>query len=159
LGQLGITLIPAYSPEARGRSERAFRTHQARLPKELAVAGITVMSEANRYLQDVYRPAFNAEFMQPAREAGQAFVPYIGSPLSDILCEQYERAIGKDSCVAFERLKLQIPVDPHRMHYVKAKVRVHRYPDGGLSVFHGPRRLADYTADGQWIDSDSKAAA
>lgn len=159
LGQLGITLIPAYSPEARGRSERAFRTHQARLPKELAAAGITAMSEANRYLQDVYRPAFNAEFMQPAREAGQAFVPYIGSPLSDILCEQYERVVGKDNCVAFERLKLQIPIDQHRMHYVKAKVRVHRYPDGGLSVFHGPRRLADYTADGQWIDSDSKAAA
>lgn len=77
LGQLGITLIPAYTPEPRPIGA-AFRTHQARLPKELAAARITVMSEANRYLQDVYRPAFNAEFMQSARETGQAFVPYIG---------------------------------------------------------------------------------
>ncbi len=67
--------------------------------------------------------------------------------------------VGKDNCVVFERLKLQIPVDQRHMHYVKAEVRVHRYPDGSLSVFHGPRRLADYTTEEQWIYSDSKAAA
>ncbi|MEO1767025.1 hypothetical protein V6E02_07360, partial [Thiobacter sp. AK1] len=86
--QLGIEMIPAYSPEARGRSERMFRTHQDRLPKELAAAGITDMAAANRYLREVYLPAFNAEFLQPAQEEGSAFVPWIGGDLDDILCEQ-----------------------------------------------------------------------
>lgn len=147
--QLGIELIPAYSPEARGRSERAFQTHQGRLPKELAAQGITDLEAANRYLREVYRPAFNAEFLQPAAEEGSGFVPLIGQDVTDILCEQYERVVGKDNCVAFEGLKLQIPADRHRLHYVKIRVRVHRYPDGRLALFHGPRRLADYDANGQ----------
>jgi len=66
--QLGIELIPAYSPEARGRSERMFRTHQGHLPKELALTGITTMAEANVYLESSYRPAFKADFAHPARE-------------------------------------------------------------------------------------------
>ena len=74
--QLGIEMIAAYSPEARGRSERAFRTHQERLPKELALAGITTMEAANRYLSDVYLPAFNTEFSHRAPEEGSAFVPW-----------------------------------------------------------------------------------
>lgn len=149
--QLGIEMIAAYSPEARGRGERAFLTHQERLPKELVAAGITEMQAANRYLEETYQPAFNQEFMQPAPETGSAFVPWIGSDLTDILCEQFERAVGKDNCVQFERLKLQIPADQHRMHYVKAKVRVHRYLDGTLAVFHGPRRLARYDVKGQFL--------
>lgn len=84
LKQLGIEMIAAYSPQARGRSERAFSTHQGRLPKELVMAGITTMEEANRYLDTVYRPAFNAEFMQPAMESGNAFVPWKGGSLEDI---------------------------------------------------------------------------
>lgn len=100
--QLGIAMIPAYSPEARGRSERAFATHQARLPKELQLAGITHMAAANRYLQEVYRPAFNEEFAQSPCEAGSAFVPFLGGNLEDILCEHYERTVGKDNCVHFE---------------------------------------------------------
>ena len=78
LAQLGIQHQPAYSPEARGRSERAFRTHQARLPRELALAGIRDIAAANRYLEEVYRPAYNAEFALPAAELGSAYVPYIG---------------------------------------------------------------------------------
>nr|WP_226830228.1 hypothetical protein [Acidithiobacillus caldus] len=87
--------------------------------------------------------------MQPAAEEGSGFVPLIGQDVTDILCEQYERVVGKDNCVAFESLKLQIPADRHRLHYVKIRVRVHRYPDGRLALFHGPRRLADYDANGQ----------
>ena len=143
---LGIHMIAAYSPEARGRSERAFATHQGRLPKELALAGITDMTAANRYLREVYRPAFNAEFAQPPIEDGSAFVPFLGGNLNDILCEQFERTVGKDNCVRFEGLTLQIPSDRHRCHYVKAKVRVHRYQDGTLAIFHGPRQLANYDA-------------
>jgi transposase len=157
--QLGIGMIPAYSPEARGSSERAFATHQGRLPKELALAGIADMKEANRYLREVYGPAFNQEFARPALEEGSAFVPFTGGHLDDILCEQFERTAGKDNCVKFEGLTLQIPGDRHRHHYVKAKVRVHRYGDGTLALFHGPRKLAHYDAQGQECKPCGKAVA
>jgi transposase len=157
--QLGIDMIAAYSPEARGRSERAFATHQGRLPKELALAGITEMDAANRYLQAVYRPAFNAEFAQPPQEDGTAFVPFLGGNLDDILCEQFERTVGKDNCVRFEGLTLQIPSDRHRCHYVKANVHVHRYQDGSLAIFHGPRLLATYDAQGAYQQPEIKAVA
>ena len=84
---LGIDMMAAYSPEARGRSERAFATDQGRLPKELALAGITDMETANRYLRDAYRPAFNGEFAQPPLEDGSAFVSFLGGSLTDIVCE------------------------------------------------------------------------
>lgn len=157
--QIGITMIPAYSPEARGRSERMFRTHQDRLPKELALHGITTMEGANDYLQKVYRPVFNEEFMQPPREEGSGFVPWIGNNLEDILCEQYDRVVGNDNTVSFEGMKLQIPPDRYRCHYVKASVRVHRYLDQSLAVFHGPRRLASYMANGNPIREGEKAVA
>jgi len=159
MARLGIEMIPAYSPEARGRSERMFRTHQGRLPRELALAGITDREAANRYLEEVYRPAFNAEFSQPAMEEGSAFVPWIGGDLKDFLCETYERVVGKDNCVAFEGMSRQIPQDRHRMHYVKVKVRVHRYPDGRLALFHGPRGLARFDARGRLIPPKLQAVA
>ena len=159
LAHLGIEMIAAYSPEARGRSERAFGTHQGRLPQELALAGIIDMVAANRYLQDIYLPAFNAEFAQPAPEEGTAFVPWIGGPLDDILCEKFERTVGADNCVRFENLSLQIPADQHRCHYVKAKVNVLRHAQGNLSIFHGPRRLANYTREGKLITRKLKQAA
>jgi hypothetical protein len=103
---LGIQMIAAYSPEARGRSERAFQTHQDRLVKELALYGITDMDVANRYLAQKYLPAFNAEFMRPAPEEGSAFIPWKGENLDDILCEQDERTVSADNCVSFEGRKL-----------------------------------------------------
>jgi len=80
--RLGIQMIPAYSPEARGRCERMFGTHQERLPKELALAGIRDMEAANRYIKNVYLPAFNEEFMQPAMEEGSALFPISGQTLT-----------------------------------------------------------------------------
>jgi transposase len=157
--QLGIEMIPAYSPEARGRSERAFRTHQGRLPQELALHGITTMDAANRYLVEVYQPAFNEEFMQPAAEDGSAFVSWGGTNLDDILCEQYQRTVTADNCVSFEGKTLQIPADRYRCHYVRVRVRVHRYTDGSLAVFHGPRKLADYDAQGKLKDNKKGKAA
>lgn len=156
---LGVDMIAAYSPEARGRSERAFATHQGRLPKELALVGITDMDAANGYLQDVYWPAFNAEFAQPPREDDTAFVPFVGGNLGDILCGHFGRTVGKDNCVHFESLALQIPSDRHRCHYVKAKVQVHRYQDGILAVFHNPRLLAAYDAQGAYKPPEIKAVA
>jgi len=147
--QLGIEMIPAYSPEARGRSERAFKTHQERLTKELSLKGITTMEAANRYVEEVYLPAFNAEFSHPAATEGSAFIPLVGINLDDILCEQYERTVRADNCAHFENKMLQIPKNEYRFHYVKVKVRVHRYTDGSLALFHGPRKLADYDCTGK----------
>ena len=152
LQQLGITLLPAYSPEARGRSERAFRTLQDRLPKELALAGITEMAAANRYLAERFLPAYNQRFAVSAPEVGTAFIPWVGTHLAEILCVQDERVVANDNTVHYHRQRLQIPQDPHRFHYVKVTVRVHEYPDGTLAVFHGPRCLARYHADGQLIE-------
>ena len=112
----GIDMIPAYSPEARGPSERAFRTHQGRLPKELTLAGISDMEATNRYIRDEYMPRFNAEFARPAREEGSGFVP-LSDPggLDDILCEVHERTVGRDNCVSFEGLSLQLPTRRHQL--------------------------------------------
>lgn len=160
MGQLGIDMIPAYSPQARGRSERAFRTHQDRLVKELACAGITDREAANRYLREVYLPAFNAEFMKPSREPGSAFVACQDKGvLKDILCEHHVRVVGLDNCVRFERRILQIPADRHRAHYMKVKVKVLRYAGGELAICHGPRELARYNATGQLLHTNMKAAA
>ncbi|MDQ1290659.1 MAG: hypothetical protein QG615_449 [Nitrospirota bacterium] len=148
LQQLGITLIPAYSPEARGRSERVFRTLQDRLPKELALAGITDMAAANQYLTTHFISAYNQRFAVPAPEVGTAFVPWIGPSLAEILCVQEARVVANDNTVRYQGLSLQIPQAPHRFHYVQVTVRVHAYPDGTLAVFHGPRCLARYHAEG-----------
>ena len=160
MARLGIEMIPAYSPEARGRSERAFGTHQGRLPRELAAAGIADMESANRYLREVYLPAFNAEFARPAREEGSAFVACADpAALDDILCEIHERVVGRDNCVRFERLALQLPADRRRPHYVKARVKVRRHADGALSVWHGPRKLARYGPGGELLAEELPAAA
>ncbi len=156
--QLGIEMIAAYSPEARGRSERAFGTHQGRLPKELAAHGITEMEEANRYLKETYLPAFNREFTHPSREQGTAFIKWMGTNIDDILCEQHERTVSSDNCVSFEGRTLQIPKDEYRCNYIRVKVRVHSYPDKSLAIFHGPRRLAEYDPDGK-LKAKGKEAA
>ena len=158
LARLGIELIPAYSPEARGRSERMFGTLQKRLPQELRLAGITTMAAANRFLEEVYLPAHNARFARPAEAVGAAFVPFTGD-LEDILCVQEERVVGNDNTVRYHGRTLQIPADRHRHHYVKARVRVHEYPDRALAVFHGPRCLARYREDGTPIESSERRAA
>ena len=150
VNDLGIEPIPAYSPEARGRSDRAFRTHQDRLVKELALEGITDMESANRYLQETYLPAFNQEFSRPPGEEHAAFVPLLpGTDLDAIFCERHDRLVGKDNCVQFDNPVLQLPPDGNRPHHLKTKVKVGRHMDGRLSVWHGPRLLGSFTEDGQ----------
>jgi len=92
------------------------------------------MVAANRYLQTQYMPAFNAEFSHPARESCSAFVRLAGIDLYDYLCERHERVVGKDNCVRFAGLQLQIPQDCHRYHYVKARGACQQAP--GWSAFH-----------------------
>jgi transposase len=160
LDQLGIEHIPAYSPEARGRSERMFGTLQDRLPKELKHAGITDIETANRFLREVYLPAHNGRFAKPPALPESAFVAADPAALREVLCVQDERIVGRDNTVAYGGLKLQLPPSPARAHYVKAHVKVRRYPDGTLAVFHGPRLLAGYDAAGRLIErAQLKAAA
>lgn len=158
LGQLGIEHIAAYSPEARGRSERAFRTLQDRLPKELRLAGITGIAAANRWLAEVYLPEHNARFAVPAEQEGSAFVADRTGTWREILCVQDERVVGNDNTVKWKQLSLQIPPSPLRPHFVRTKVRVHEYPDGTLAVFLGPHRLADYDAKGRPVADHALAA-
>lgn len=149
LAQLGIDHIAAYSPEARGRSERAFRTLQDRLPKELRLAGITDIAAANRWLAEVFLPEYNARFAVAAEQDGSAFVADTAQAWREILCIQEDRLVGNDNTVKWRRLSLQIPPSPLRPHFVRARVRVHEYPDGSLAVFLGPHRLARYDAEGR----------
>ncbi|TGP24870.1 MULTISPECIES: hypothetical protein [unclassified Mesorhizobium] len=151
LRQLGIEHIPAYSPEARGRSERMFCTLQDRLPKELALAGIADIEAANRFIAQTYLPAHNARFARPAAVQDSAFVAADPAVLAEILCIQEERVVARDNTVAFARLRLQLPQSPIRHHFVKAAVKVRQYPDGTLAIFHGPRRIAQYSSQGTAI--------
>ena len=151
LAQLGIEHIPAFSPEARGRSERAFRTLQDRLPKELAVAGITTTDAADRYLREVFVPAYNARFAVAPEEPGSAFVAIGNLDLDQILCVEEPRQVGNDNTVLWRRRRLQIPASPLRPHFVRARVKVRQHLDGTLSIFHGPRCIARYGPEGQTI--------
>ncbi len=158
LAQLGIEHIAAYSPEARGRSERAFRTLQDRLPKEFRLDRITTVDAANRWLKETYIPAYNAAFAVVAELPASAFVADTAGAWREILCIQEERRVGNDNTVKWRGLCLQLPPSQLRPHFVKANVRVHEYPDGALAVFLGPHRLADYDAKGAYIEPKRKAA-
>jgi transposase len=158
LNQLGIQHIAAYSPQARGRSERAFGTLQDRLPKEFALAGISTVEAANQWLREVYIADHNARFAIDAEQEGSAFIIDATGTWRETLCVQEERTVGNDNTVKWQRLSLQLPPSRLRPHFVKAKVRVHAYPDGQLAVFWGPHRLADYEADGTIIQTERQAA-
>lgn len=158
LAQLGIAHIPSYAPEGRGRMERVFGTLQGRLPPMLRLTGIADVHAANRWLSEIYIPDHNARFAVAAAEAGSAYIPFVGD-LDNVLCAQVERVVSNDNTVRYEGRVLQIPEQKHRRHYVKAKVRVHEYPDGRLGVFHGPRQLACYDAAGALTEEVKKSAA
>jgi transposase len=158
MAQLGIKHIPAYSPEARGRSERMFATLQDRLVKEMADANIETMQDANRFLTETYLPDHNRRFAVEASETGTAFIPWVGGDLNEILCQQEERQVGKDNTVSFERLKLQIEPSPLRAHFVKATVTVRRYANHTIGLFYGPRCIGRYDAGGTAIKPINLAA-
>jgi hypothetical protein len=158
LKQLGIEHIAAYSPQARGRSERAFSTLQDRLPKDMALAGVTTVEAANRWLAETYIAQHNADFAVEPGQEGSGFVPDHAGLAREILCVQEDRTVGNDNTVKWRNISLQLPASRLRPHFVKANVRVHEYPDGQLAVFLGPHRLADYDANGVMIDTTRIAA-
>ena len=159
LAHLGIEHIAAYSPEARGRSERAFRTLQDRVPKELRLAGITTVEGANTWLRETYIADYNAAFAIEPLEEGSAFVADTAGVWRETLCVIEERVVGKDNTIAWEGRRLQIPPSRLRPHFVRAHVRVHAYPDGTIAVFLGPHRLALFDAEGREIAATPTASS
>jgi transposase len=158
LDRLGIEHIPAYSPEARGRSERMFGTLQDRLVKELKHAGLRDIETTNRWIREVYLPRHNARFAKPAALPEKAFVAIDPELLRETLCIEEERVVGRNNTVAYRGVKLQLPESRVRAHYVKARVKVREYPHGTLAVLHGPRCLCRYDQAGRQIADPTLAS-
>ena len=148
---LGIRQILAYSPQARGRSERAFETIQGRLPQELRVAAVRTYEQANAYLRTTFVPDFNRRFAVEPRQAASAFVPLVGVDLELLLSVHHTRTVQNDSTVLFARRALQLPRRAERQHYVRCEVTVHEFPTGTLGISYQGRLLARYDADGHLI--------
>jgi transposase len=158
LAQLGIEHIASYSPQARGRSERAFRTLQDRLPKELRLAGIDDVEAANRWLREHYIDEHNKAFAIAPEQTGSAFVVDRAEAWREMLCVIEERTVGNDNTIAWAGRRLQLPESRLRPHFVKACVRVHHYPDNSVSVFLGPHRLASYDGHGALLCAPTAAS-
>ena len=148
LKELGIEAIPAYSPQARGRSERGFRTWQGRLPQELRKAGITTMEGANRFLNDHYIKVFNSKFSVSAAQPGTAFVPARRRDLDLVFSIQQERVVSNDNTVRYENRVLQIEKSKWRRTLAGCRVTVYEHLDGTLSVSYGPHVIGRYTQQG-----------
>ena len=157
LKQLGIQHIASYCPQGRGRSERMFGTLQGRLPNELALQGITTMEAANKYLQEVYLPRHNAQFMTVAKDPQTVWTPWVGMNLQEVFCIQAERIVHNDNTVTYHKFKLQIPSDDIRHHYVRTTVQVRQYMDGRMGIFYGHRMLGLYDQRGSLVIQHSKA--
>jgi hypothetical protein len=151
-------MIPAYSPQARGRSERNFGTWQGRLPQELRLRGITTLAAANQFLREHYIAEFNRKFQVPAQQRGSAFLAARGKELDLILSLQYVRTVNRDNTVTFQSLVLQIEPVAWRATLAGCSVMVHQHLDGTISLTHGPQRLGHYTAQGTAIDRTQTAA-
>ena len=148
LHELGIRMIPAYSPQARGRSERNFGTWQGRLPQELRLRGITTVEDANRFLREEYIAEFNQRFAVPAAQPGSAFLPLRGQDVERIFALQHERVVNRDNTVEIAPRVLQIEKTPWRNTLAGCRVTVYEHLDGTLSVGYGPHRVGRFNAQG-----------
>lgn len=158
LHELGVQMIPAYSPEARGRSERNFGTWQGRLPQELRLHQIRTLEAANQFLGAHYVAEFNRCFRVAAAQRGNAFVPCRSRDLDHIFSLQFERTVNRDNTVSFQNLSLQIERVRWRATLAGCQVVVHQHLDGTLSLTHGPHSLGRYTAQGGTIETHNTAA-
>jgi hypothetical protein len=156
--ELGIQMIPAYSPQARGRSERNFGTWQGRLPQELRLHGIGDVDQANRFLRESYVAEFNRRFQLPAAQRGSAFVRRVPGSLDLIFALQFERTVNRDNTVSFQNLHLQIEPVGWRATLAGCMVIVHQHLDGTLSLTHGPRLLGRYNGEGMALKKTNTAA-
>jgi transposase len=148
LRALGIHQILARSPQARGRSERAFGTIQGRLPQELRYHGITDYDAANRYLEQHFIADFNRRFTVKPTQPESAFVKLAGIELELVLSSKHERIVRNDNTVTFKNLILQLPSTRYRIHFVRCPVTVHQFANGTLGISYQGRLLARYDAAG-----------
>jgi transposase len=146
--ELNIQMIPAYSPQARGRSERSFRTWQGRLPQELRLAGITTLEEANRFLRERYVAEFDGRFSRAASQEGTAFVPCARADLDRVFSLHHERVVARDNTVSFARLTLQIERQRWRSTLAGCRVVVYEHLDGALSLGYGAHEVGCYDSEG-----------
>jgi len=149
LARLGIEHIPAYSPQARGRSERLNRTLQDRLVNELRLAGLTTLAAANAYLREHFIPTYNETFTRPPAEPASAFVPAGAADLDQILCHEEERTVGQDNVVVLDGVALQLAKQPGRRTCAGLRVTVRRHLDGPHTVWRGTQCLGRYNAHGR----------
>lgn len=158
LTRLGIEHIPSYSPQARGRSERMNRTLQDRLIKELTVAGVRTVEQANRYIHERYLPTHNASLAREPREPESAFVALGDVDLNELLCIEAVRLVGKDNVVSFEGVPLQIAAQPGRPTCAGLHVTVRRHLDGSHSIRRGTQLFGRYNAHGLPLRGPMEAA-
>jgi transposase InsO family protein len=149
LKQLGIELILAYSPQARGRCERIFGTWQGRLPQEFRLRGITEIEAANEFLRKDWITMHDASFSVQAEQAGTAFLPYTGTELEKVFSQQHERVVDNDNTVRYENRCLQIPQQTFRFSLARCRVLVCEHLDQTMTVHYGHHVLGRYDAAGQ----------
>ena len=138
LKELGIQMIPAYSPQARGRMERSYGTWQGRLPQELRVAKITTVEQANRFLREHYVAEFNTRFAVKAAERGTAFRKSARGDLDWVFSIQTERVVAKDNTVAIRDQWWQLDKTRWRHSLAGQTVTIHQHLDGRVSIRYGP---------------------
>jgi hypothetical protein len=151
LGQLGIELILAYSPQARGRCERLFGTWQGRLPQELRLRNITTVEAANEFLRQDWIAIHDASFAVEAQQPGTAFLAYPGKDLDKIFSQPHERVVDNDNTVRYENRCLQIPQQTFRFSLARCHVLVCEHLDTTISLHYGPHRLGSYDSQGRLL--------
>jgi len=147
--ELGVQMIAAYSPQARGRSERSFGTWQGRLPQELRLAGITKVEDANRFLRERYIEEFNSKFTVLAAEKGTAFRRTSRTDLNWIFTVQTERVVDKDNTVAIGDRHWQIDKTRFRSTLARSTVTIHEHLDETVSIRFGPHVVGRYDRNGE----------
>lgn len=147
--ELGVQMIPAYSPQARGRSERSFGTWQGRLPQELRLAGISSLEEANRFLRERYIAEFNAKFTVKAAQRGTAFRHCGRTDLDWVFTVQTERMVAKDNTVAIAARSWQIDKTRFRHTLAGCTVTIHEHLDGNISIRYGPHVIGRFDENGE----------
>ena len=157
LRELGIQLIPAYSPQARGRSERGFGTWQGRLPQELRMRGLTTIVAANQFLSEHYISEFNQRFMVKAAERGTAFVPLKRKDLDLVFSLQHERVVARDNTVSFANRSWQLERTKLRGTLAGCRVVVHEHLDDTLSITFGPHVVGRYQTEAVEMTPPRKA--
>ena len=148
LKELGIQMIPAYSPQARGRSERNFGTWQGRLPQELRLRGITTAEAANEWLGEEYIAEFNRRFGVRSTQPGSAFVPCRRRDLDFVFSVQYQRTVARDNTVELGSRWLQIEAVGWRGSLAGCRVIVHEHLDGTRTICYGPHVVGRYNTQG-----------